>query len=112
MPEGWKADNHGIDLTGLDHLYDKNIHSLSHYCTHPEVHLRIFSGLIGAFEITPAEVAIRKAFPRVGPKIEAAVRAKAEEFLKSLAEKVTTKTNLEAWVGVYRELREWAEAHS
>jgi hypothetical protein len=110
MPDAWQTGDHGVDLTGLDHLYDKDIHSLSHYVTHPEVHLRLLSSLIAAFEISTADVAVKDAFPRVSPAIKAAAQRKLEEFLKSLAKKVSTNTSIETWIGIYRQLREWVEA--
>lgn len=110
MPGAWQAGDHGVEISGLDHLYDENIHALSHYLKHPDVHLRILSGLVDAYEITDDDMAAANAFPRICPKMTAAARSKIESKLKVLSRKLNAKSGVEKWVRVYREFREWMEA--
>lgn len=52
-PDGWSTDYSDISV---NHIRQPNIHSLSHYLDHPEVHIKLLRSLINRWVITGSEM--------------------------------------------------------
>ncbi len=94
IPTQWKSFEGAIDIKNLDHFHAKNIHSLSHYLKHPQVHLHILTRLVNAYAPEEQDLTVLRSFPRfdgdfgdVAARLETVVRqAKQGRSLARLLE--------------------------
>lgn len=104
MPDNWKLFGGGIDISDLNHFYDYNIHSFSHYLIHPKVHLQIFRSLIDSYEPTPKDLDILDDFPKWDSKKFPIPDNQLREKLRGLIESVNGNTDIKQFINIYQTL--------
>ena len=113
--DAWRPDVEGAQEPTLDHLYEPNVHNLSHYLLHPYVYGPILGHLAPSFSRADWREAWNRVdngtFSRWGPEYSAeSLRKKAEAALTKLLPKSSSDENIGKLIAIYESLKDLEEA--
>ena len=113
--DAWRPDVEGAQEPTLDHLYEPNVHNLSHYLLHPYVYGPILGHLAPSFSRADWREAWNRVdngkFSRWGPEYSSeSLRKKAEAALTKLLPKSSSDENIGKLIAIYESLKDLEEA--
>jgi len=108
--DAWRPDVTGAHEPTLEHLYEPNVHNLSHYLMHPYVYGPILGHLAPSFSRADWQEAWNRvdngAFSRWGPEyLEESLRKKAETAMTKLLPKSSSDETIRQLVGILESLK-------
>jgi hypothetical protein len=113
--DAWRPGVQGAEEPTVDHLYEPNVHNLSHYLRHPYVYGPILGNLAPSFSMADWQEAWNRVdngtFSRWGPEYSTeSLRKKAEAALTKLLPKSSSDETIGKLVAIYESLKDLEEA--
>jgi len=111
IQEAWPPDGQGSKEPMVDHLYEPNVHELSHYLIHPHVYGPILGHLAPSFSMADWREASDRVksgkFSRLGSKYSAQnLREKAEAALTKLLPNPASDQTITKLIAIFESLKD------